>query len=96
MLSVTSSAKKKLKENLKYENTEDDTLIRITSSSIVPSRVGFILDKEKQGDKIIKDEKGEKLLLIDPEMEKVVSGMVLDYKQLGNAGMQFTIREKSN
>lgn len=95
MLFVTSSAKKKLKDRLEIEKKEDNNLLRITSSPFLSGRLGFILDNEKQGDKIVKDENGENLLLIDPEMEKVISGMVLDYKKLGDAGMQFTVREKS-
>ena len=95
MLFVTSAAKKKLKDRLVTEKKEDNSLIRITSSSLLSGRLGFILDNEKHGDRIIKDEEGEKLLLIDIEMEKIISGMVLDYKMLGDIGMQFTIREKN-
>lgn len=95
MLAVTSSAKKKLKQSLKYEKTEDDTLIRIASAG-VPSKIGFVLDTEKQEDIIINDEEGHKLLLVGPEMKNLVSDMVLDYKSIGDSGMQFTIRDKVN
>jgi Fe-S cluster assembly iron-binding protein IscA len=93
MLSVTTLAKEKLKEALKNEKTDDDTCIRIASSSTTPGGIGFILDKEKQGDKIIKDEDGESLLLLGDEIVPVLTGMVLDYKNMGDKGMQFTITE---
>ena len=53
MLTVTSKAKNKLKEALKNEKPNDNTFIRIASTSEIPGGVGFMLDNERNGDEII-------------------------------------------
>jgi Fe-S cluster assembly iron-binding protein IscA len=80
MLSVTPSAKRKLKETLKNIEKEDELLIRIAKRSSNPAGIGFSLDKEKKGDRIIWDDDGEKLLLIADDIVPFLSDMVLDYE----------------
>lgn len=58
---------------------------------MTPAGIGFILDKEKQGDKIIKGENSEKLLLLGTDIAAILTGMILDYKDMGNKGMEFII-----
>jgi hypothetical protein len=70
---------------------DPDTFIRMVPSLTTPAGIGFILDKEKQGDKIIKGENGEKPLLLGKDIAAILPGMVLDYKDMGNKSMQFTI-----
>jgi Fe-S cluster assembly iron-binding protein IscA len=79
MLSVTSSAKEKLKVDLQKQEKDDETLIRIARSSSDPQQLGFFLDKEKEGDRVIEDNQGEKLLLIADDLAAILTSAVLDY-----------------
>jgi len=90
MLTVTFSAKDKLKEDLQREKKDEETLIRIASSSENPQQIGFFLDKEKEGDQAIADNEGERLLLIDQGMAHILTGLTLDYVNTGQ-GMNFTL-----
>ena len=90
MLSVTSSAKEKLKVDLQKEEKDDETLIRIARSSSDPQQLGFFLDKEKEGDRVIEDNQGEKLLLIADDLAAILTGAVLDYGDTSE-GAKFTL-----
>jgi len=90
MLTVTFSAKDKLKENLQREKKDEETLLRIASSQSDPQRVGLFLDKEKEGDHVVADNDGERLLLIDQGMAEMLTGLTLDYVNTGQ-GMNFTL-----
>ena len=90
MLSVTSSAKEKLKDDLRKEEKDDETLIRIARSSSDPQQLGFLLDKEKEGDRVIEDNQGEKLLLIADDLATILTGAVLDYGDTSE-GTKFTL-----
>jgi Fe-S cluster assembly iron-binding protein IscA len=90
MLSVTSSAKRKLKGFLRNLDSRDEVLIRIAGRSSNPAGIGFTLDKEKEGDRIVLDDDGEELLLIGDDLAPFLSGMVLDYDARANS-TRFTI-----
>jgi len=90
MLTVTFSAKDKLKDDLQREKKDEETLLRIASSSSDPQQVGLFLDKEKEGDEVIADNEGGRLLLIDQGMAQVLAGLTLDYVDTGQ-GMNFTL-----
>jgi Fe-S cluster assembly iron-binding protein IscA len=91
MLSLTSSAKEKLKNTLQEaEKKEENSLIRIERSSNDPQQLGFLLDTEKEGDQVIRDSEGEKLLLIGQDVAPMLVGLELDYGDTGQ-GMRFTI-----
>jgi Fe-S cluster assembly iron-binding protein IscA len=90
MLSVTFSAKEKLKNILQEERKDEESLISIARTSSNPQQIGFALDKEKEGDHVIEDNDGESLLLIKEDLAPILSGFVLDYRDTGQ-GMRFTI-----
>jgi Fe-S cluster assembly iron-binding protein IscA len=90
MLKVTCSAKDKLKEDLQREKKDEETLLRIAGSSSEPEQVGLYLDKEKEGDHVITDNEGEKLLLVDQGMDDILTGLTLDYINT-KQGMNFTL-----
>jgi Fe-S cluster assembly iron-binding protein IscA len=92
MLSVTSLAKEKMKYALENEKEDEESLIRITRSSDESQTLGFIIDTEKEGDQVIRDDEGEKLLLIGDEIGPTLVGLVLDYRDTGQ-GMRFTITQ---
>jgi Fe-S cluster assembly iron-binding protein IscA len=92
MLSVTSLAKEKMKHALQAEKENEESLIRIARSSEPPYALGFLIDTEKEGDQVIRDNEGEKLLLIGEEIGTTLVGLVLDYRDTGQ-GMRFTITQ---
>jgi Fe-S cluster assembly iron-binding protein IscA len=92
MLSVTSLAKEKMKQALQTEKEDEESLIRITRSSDPPQALGFLIDTEKEGDQVIRDNEGEKLLLIGEEIGPTLVGLVLDYRDTGQ-GMRFIITQ---
>ena len=90
MLTLTSSAKDVLKEDLQRQRDDEETLIRIARSSSDPQQVGLFLDKEQEGDHIIADNEGEKLLLIDQGMGNILYEKTLDYNDT-DQGMKLTL-----
>jgi Fe-S cluster assembly iron-binding protein IscA len=90
MLTVTSSAKDKLKDDLEKEKKDEETLLRIARSSSEQQQIGLFLDKEKEGDQVIADNQGERLLLIDQEMADILTEITLDYVDTGK-GMTLTL-----
>jgi Fe-S cluster assembly iron-binding protein IscA len=90
MLSVTSAAKEKLKNDLQTERKAPDSLVRLAPASDDPQKFGFTLDKEKKGDLVIEDNEGEKLLLIDEDVNSLLTEAVLDYADKGQ-GLRFTL-----
>ncbi|MBN1850138.1 MAG: hypothetical protein JW932_16310 [Deltaproteobacteria bacterium] len=93
MLSVTDSAKEKLREALENEKVDDGTFVQIATSFSTPGGIGFVLDKGKKRDKMIKDGDGDKFFLLGSDIHTVLTGMILDYNNLRNEEMQFTIME---
>ena len=90
MISVTPLAKDKMKTALQARKDDETTLIRLARSSDDPQKLGFTLDTEKRGDQVIRDNKGEKLLLIGEDIGPTLVGLVLDYRYSGQR-MCFTI-----
>lgn len=81
MLKVTASAKERLKEALQRQTTHPKAAIRIILSSSTPNQLDFALDKEREGDQVVKSEDGMKLLLVEPDLASVLSEMVIDYQE---------------
>jgi Fe-S cluster assembly iron-binding protein IscA len=91
MLSVTTTAKEKLREELlKVREEDNESLIRIAPSSSSPAKIGFVLDREKEGDNVIKDNEGQKLLLINTDLARDLKGMILDFQET-DEGLRYTI-----
>lgn len=81
MLTVTPTAKDKLKETLQKQTRDPEVAIRVTSLHCTPKRLELVLDKEKKGDHVVESEEGLKVLLICAELARGLAGIVLDYKE---------------
>jgi Fe-S cluster assembly iron-binding protein IscA len=90
MLSVTTTAKEKLKEGLQNAREDEETFLRIAPSPSKPNMLGFILDKEKEGDLVIEDTEGEGVLLIGQDVASLLNKSELDYGDT-NEGVGFII-----
>lgn len=81
MLTVTTTAKDKLKETLQKQTTDPEVAIRVTSLHPRENRLELALDKQKKGDQVIASEEGLKVLLICGKLANGLAGIVLDYKE---------------
>jgi Fe-S cluster assembly iron-binding protein IscA len=81
MLTVTDTAKGKLKEALQEQTTDPEVAIRIIPSRSTPNRLELVLDKEKEGDQVVESEGGTKVLLIGSDLAPELEGMVVDYQE---------------
>jgi len=81
MLTVTTTAKDKLKETLQKQTSDPEVAIRVTSLHPRENRLELVLDKEKKGDQIIASAEGFKLLLICDKLARGLTGIVLDYTE---------------
>ncbi|MFX0197794.1 MAG: hypothetical protein ACFFCW_16865 [Candidatus Hodarchaeota archaeon] len=90
MLTVTVAAKEKLKEVLKERATDQELAMRIIRSPSNPKQLEFVLDKEKEGDQVVENEEGEKVLLIGPDLASSLEGMAIDYRETAE-GAGFSI-----
>lgn len=86
MLTVTEIAKEKFKEFLKNQVTDPGTIIRIIISPSDPNRFEIVLDKEKKGDKVVVSEGDSKLLVIAPDVDPSLDGMIIDYQETPQGG----------
>ncbi|MFQ5849366.1 MAG: hypothetical protein ACE5JU_02110 [Candidatus Binatia bacterium] len=95
MLTVTATAKKKLEEALQGKPGESQVTFRLVVSSSRPTRIAITLDKEKEGDQVVRNEEGVKLLLIGPDVVSELEGLVFDYKP-GPRGAAFTLSKSAS
>jgi Fe-S cluster assembly iron-binding protein IscA len=90
MFSATFSAKKKLKDVLEREKDSEEKLIRIAPSLEDQQQLGFFLDTEKEGDQVILDDKGTKLILVGDNVANILNEHTLDYREMGDE-MRFAL-----
>jgi Fe-S cluster assembly iron-binding protein IscA len=90
VLTVTATAKEKLKQALQKQTTDPEMAIRIVSSPSEPNRLELVLDKEKEGDQVVETEEGVTVLLIGPDLVSALEGFVVDYQETPE-GADFTI-----
>ena len=81
MLTVTVTAKEKLKESLQERTTDPEEAIRLIPDPSNPNRLQFTLDKEKEGDHVVESEEGRKVLLVAPDLAPALGEMVMDYQE---------------
>jgi len=72
------------------QREDEETLIRIAFSSSHPEQVGLFLDKEQEGDQVIADNEGERLLLMDQDIGNILTEKTLDYSHT-DEGMMLTL-----
>jgi len=89
MLTVTASAKEKLKEALQ-EQADPQMAIRIIPSPSKPDQLQLALDKPNEEDQVVESEDGVKLLLVGPDLAPALEGIVMDYQETAQ-GSGFTM-----
>ncbi len=92
-LTITALAMLKLREALQSKTLDPDMGFRIIPSPSKPSQLKMILDKMKEGDKMVESE-GVKILFISPELIPMLEEMVIDYQETPQGG-GFTISRLS-
>jgi Fe-S cluster assembly iron-binding protein IscA len=90
MLTVTTTAKEKLKGALQTQTTDPEIAMRIISSPSKPNWLELVFDKEKEGDQVVRTEEGRKVLLIGADLIPALEEMAIDYKETSE-GIGFTI-----
>ena len=80
MLQVTARAKEKLKERLEGLTEAEAVAIRIIASSSSPGKLEMVFDKEKDGDHVVENSDGMKLLLIGSDLVSKLEEMVIDFR----------------
>jgi Fe-S cluster assembly iron-binding protein IscA len=80
MLKVTATAKEKLKETLRRNTEDPEIAVRIFPSPSSPRRLKLALDKEKEGDHVVKTEDGKKILLVGSNLATALERMIFDYQ----------------
>ena len=95
MLTMTPVAQKKLKETLKEETIASELYLRILSSTPGNARFDLALDKEREGDQVVKTGQGTKLLLIGADLAPALKGRVIDYQETPEGG-HFIISKRTN
>ena len=79
MVTVTDKAQQKLKEKLEKLTTNQDVSFKPIRSLSDPTQLELVLGKEIEGDQVVKDVAGTKLLLIESDLVPAVEGMIVDY-----------------
>jgi len=90
MLTVTATAKEKLKETLQELTMDPEETLRLIPDPSNPNQLVFTLDKEKEGDQVVGSEDGSKVLLVAPELARALGGTVIDYQETPE-GAAYTI-----
>ena len=90
MLTVTETAKERLKEALQERTTDPDEAIRLIPDPSNPNQLAFTLDKEKEGDHVVVSEDGRKVLLVASDLAPALGEMVMDYQETAE-GAGYTI-----
>jgi Fe-S cluster assembly iron-binding protein IscA len=90
MLNVTDSAKEHL-TTLKESKTPDPQVaVRITRTKEAQDSLGMTLDVEREGDAVIQNESGNKILVLNSELAASLQGYVLDFQETPQ-GSSFTL-----
>ena len=90
MLTVTATAKEKLKETLQELTMDPEETLRLIPDPSVPNQFAFTLDKEKEGDHVVESEDGSKVLLVTPDLARALGDTVIDYQETPE-GAAYTI-----
>ena len=81
MATVTPTAKQKLKAKLQELKTDTEMIIRLIPSPSTPGRLEMVLDKEREGDQVVKSDDGTKVLIIGADLVPILEEMVIDFRE---------------
>jgi len=90
MISVTDSAKEHLKNTLLAHADDPNINLRLVAKPA--GRLGFVLDRETEGDQVV-EHKGTKVLLVGEELVPMVTGLILDVRDTAEGSELFLSRE---
>ena len=90
MFVVTTEAKEKLKEALYELAADEEKAFRITPFLSMKNDFLLSLDDERDGDHVVENEEGIKVLLIGAGLASELEGMVFDHQEMPHAS-GFTI-----
>ena len=80
MFIVTIEAEEKLEESLQ-EQTADSEVAMIVANPANPIELSLTLDKEKEGDQVVRSEGGRKILLVQSNLATEFERMVFDHQE---------------
>jgi Fe-S cluster assembly iron-binding protein IscA len=92
MITVTATAKQKLREKLQALKKAPEVVARLILSPTPakPDQFRMILDQEKAADHIVESEDGIKVLLIGADVCPSLEGTVIDFRKTSK-GTGFTV-----
>lgn len=94
MLNVSPTAKVRLQRALEDRPQQDGHTFRLIFSSSEPKAFQIGLDKERDGDQIVKSNEGKKLLLVGADLAAELDGWEFDYQETPQ-GEGFTVSQPS-
>ena len=81
MVTVTPTAKEKLKAKLQELKTDTEMTIRLIPSPSNPGQLEMVLDKEREGDQVVESDDGTKVLIIGADLVPTLEEMVIDFRE---------------
>jgi hypothetical protein len=94
---VTDKAKEKLKQKKDKVTSDPEVVFRVIRSPKKPEKLELVLHKQEEADKVIKDDGGTKVLLVEPGLAPALEGKVIDYLEMPERGFEgFWISETSS
>lgn len=79
MLTLTGRAKARLLKALRQRTMDPEKAIRVVLAPCPSTPLGFILDKQEEGDQVITAENGRKVLLLGPCVGAALVDAMIDY-----------------
>ena len=90
MFEVTDKAKEMLSKSSSVNSPE--TVVRLQLLDTQPNELGFVLDQEREADRIVKNSSGITVMVINSELAKNLSTAVLDVQNTQD-GDQFILTD---
>ena len=79
MVTVTTRALERLEEKLRNLTANPRVAFRMTALSLSPVRAFLMLDDEREDDRVHKSPDGRKVLFINADIARHLSGMTIDH-----------------
>jgi Fe-S cluster assembly iron-binding protein IscA len=92
MSTATMGAKERLQEALKQQRKGSNSAIRIIPYPSIVNQLDMGLDKEREGNQVVKSELGSNLLLIAHDIALTLDGMLIDVKATSQSSGFFISR----
>lgn len=90
MLTVTENAKKELKRTLLARTDDSEKALRLKLKE--PGQLGLVLDKEREGDRVVEQD-GFKVLLVGSDIAELYKDVTIDVRDTPE-GAKLTVLRK--